>query len=68
VRALREGVNTSVRSSSAMNALNSASDAFKRALEVILHCVAMRLALPAGERRAIISNDQFQSSRHSDKE
>jgi hypothetical protein len=29
---------------------------------VILHRVAMRLALPAGERRAVVSDHQFQST------
>ena len=68
MRALRERVDAGVRSSSAVNAHSSAGEALKRALEMILHRVAMRLALPAGERRAIVSDDQFQSSRHTDKE
>jgi hypothetical protein len=42
-----------------MDTHNSASDALKRALEVILHRVAMRLALPAGERRAVVRNDKL---------
>jgi hypothetical protein len=29
-----------------------------------LHSVAMRLALPAGERRAVVSDNQFQSLHH----
>jgi hypothetical protein len=62
MRTLCEGVNTGVRSSGAVNAHRFASDALKSALEMILHRVAMRLALPAGERRAVISDDQFQSS------
>ena len=64
MRALSESVNSGVRSSRAVNAHNSASDAFKRALEVILYRVAMRLALPAGERRTVVSDDEFQSARH----
>ena len=64
MRALCEGVNNGVRSSCAVNAHNSASDALKRALEVILYRVAMRLALPAGERRTVVSDDEFQSPRH----
>src|SRR5262249_59895377 len=31
---------------------------------MILHRIAMRLALPAGERRAVVSDDQFQSAHH----
>ena len=63
MRTLCKGVNTGVRSSSAVNAHSSAGDALKRAFDVILHRVAMRLALPAGEWRAVVSDDQFQSSR-----
>jgi len=62
--ALCEGMNTCVRSSRAMNAYSSTNDAFKRAFEMILHCVAMRLALPAGERRAVVRDYQFQSPCH----
>ena len=64
MRALCEGVNNGVRSSRAVNAHNCASDALKRALEVILYRVAMRLALPAGEPRTVVSDDEFQSPRH----
>ena len=63
MRALCEGVNTGIRSSRAVNAHSFASDSLKGALEMILHRVAVRLALPAGERCAVISDDQFQSSR-----
>jgi hypothetical protein len=56
---LCEGVNTGVRSSCAVNAHSNASDALKRALEVILHRVAMRLALPTGERRAVVRDDEL---------
>jgi hypothetical protein len=59
VRTLRERVNASVRSSSSVHANRFASDALKRALEVILHRVAMRLALPASERRAVVRNDEL---------
>jgi hypothetical protein len=52
-------VNTGVRSSRAVNPHNSATDALKRALEMILHRVAMRLALPAGEGRAVVSDDEL---------
>src|ERR1041384_5111358 len=31
---------------------------------MVLHRVAMRLALPAGEHRAVVGNDEFQSARH----
>jgi hypothetical protein len=59
VRALCEGVNTGVRSSGTVNAHRSASDALKSALEMILHSVPVRLALPAGERRAVVRNDEL---------
>jgi hypothetical protein len=56
VRALCEGVNTCVRSSRAVNTYSSTSDALKSAFEMILHCVPVGLALPAGERRAVVSD------------
>jgi hypothetical protein len=61
VRALRQGVNTGVGTSRTVDAYNSARDAPKRALEMILHSVAMRLALPAGERCTVISNKEPQT-------
>jgi hypothetical protein len=59
MRTLCEGVNTGVRSSGAVNAHTFAGDTRTRTLEMILHSVAMRLALPAGERRAVIREGQF---------
>ena len=63
VHALRERMNSGVCSSGPVHACRSAGHALKRALEMVLHRVRMRLALPAGERRAVVSDDQFQSSR-----
>jgi hypothetical protein len=59
VGALRKCVNAGVRSSSTMNAHLFANDPLKRALQVILDGIAMRLALPTGERRAIVCNNEF---------
>jgi hypothetical protein len=59
VRALRERVDACVCSSGAVNANRSASDALERALEIILNSIAVRLALPPGERRAVVRNDQL---------
>jgi hypothetical protein len=42
-----------------MHPHNFAIDVLKRAVEMILHRVAMRLALPAGERRAVVSDGQL---------
>jgi hypothetical protein len=64
--ALRKCVNAGVRSSSTMNAHLFAKDPLKCALQVILDSIAMRLALPTGKRRAIVRNNQFQSSEHGD--
>jgi hypothetical protein len=47
--ALREGVDACVRSPGPVNAHRLSGDAFKRAFEMILNSVAMRLALPACE-------------------
>src|SRR5438093_9069036 len=63
--ALRECMDTGVRSSGAMNARRLAKDALKRALHEVLDRVAMRLALPTGERRTVIRDDEFQPSCHS---
>jgi hypothetical protein len=59
VRALCEGVNTCVRAAGAVNTHNSTSDALKSALEMILHRVPVRLALPTGERRAVVRDDEL---------
>jgi hypothetical protein len=59
VRALRQSVNTGVGSSGAMNADNFVTNALKSAFEMILHRVAMRLALPTSKRGAVISDNQF---------
>src|SRR5262249_27243003 len=47
------------RLSSAMNAYRPAQNALKCALHMVLDCVAMRLALPTGELRAVVRDDQF---------
>jgi hypothetical protein len=65
VGALRERVDARVRSSGAVKARRLAKDALKCALQVILDSIAMRLALPTGERRAIVRDDEFQPSCHS---
>ena len=57
--ALRKGVNSSIRSSCAVNSHNFASDSLKRSLEVILHCVTVRLALPTGEWRTVVSDNEL---------
>ena len=36
----------------------------KRCFQVILDRVAVRLALPAGKRRAVVGDDEFQPVRH----
>jgi hypothetical protein len=59
VSALRECMNACVRASGSVNMHWPACDAFKGVLEMILDRVAMRLTLPAGERRAVISDYHF---------
>jgi hypothetical protein len=61
---LREGVNSSIRSSGSVNAHTFAADAFKRSLKVILNRVAMGLALPACKRSAVVGDDYIQPPRH----
>src|SRR5206468_4968138 len=64
VCALSESVDACVCPSGSVNTHGPAGDALKGVLEIVLDRVAMRLTLPAGERRAVISYDKFQSSRH----
>jgi hypothetical protein len=63
VRALRERVNTCVRSAGPVYAHGPSSDALKGTFQMILDRVAVRLALPASELCAVISGNQFQASR-----
>jgi hypothetical protein len=57
--ALCECVDPGICSSGAVNARRLAKDTLKRALQVILDGIAMRLALPTGEQRAIVCNNEF---------
>jgi hypothetical protein len=57
-------MNTCIGSSGPEHPWSFAGNSLKRALEMVLNSVAMRLALPAGERRAVVSDDQFQSPWH----
>ena len=64
MRALCERMDPGVGSSGPVHAHGSAGDTLKCALDMILNSVAMRLALPAGERRTVVGDDQFQSLHH----
>ena len=57
MRALRKRVDPCIRATSSVHAHLLAANEPKRRLHVILNPVPIRLALPAGERRAIISDD-----------
>jgi hypothetical protein len=59
VCALREAMGARVRSSGPVNARGSSADELKCAFQMILNSFAVRLALPAGEWRAVISYDEF---------
>jgi hypothetical protein len=50
-------MNACIRASGSVNTHWLAGDALKGVLETILDGVAMRLTLPAGERRAVINHD-----------
>jgi hypothetical protein len=52
-------MNACIRASGSVNTHGPASDALKGVLEMILDRVAMRLTLPAGERRAVIRDYHF---------
>jgi hypothetical protein len=52
-------MNACIRASGSVNTHGPAGDALKGVLEMILDRVAMRLTLPAGERRAVISDYHF---------
>jgi hypothetical protein len=59
MRALRERVDACIRSSGAVNAHRLVKDPLKRALHMILDRIAVRLALPAGEWRAVVRDNQL---------
>jgi hypothetical protein len=59
VRALREGVDTRIRPARAVDANGLAGNASERGFDVILHAVPIWLALPSGERRPIVSQNQL---------
>lgn len=59
MRGLRECVDAGVRSSRAMNAHVFAKDPLKCLLYVVLNRIAMRLALPTRERRAVVRDNQL---------
>ncbi len=56
MRALRQSVDSGVSPSCTMNANPRAADFLKRVFQLVLNGVAMRLTLPAGKRRTVISN------------
>src|SRR6266705_7201504 len=62
--ALREGVGSSIRSPSGVNANGLAADMLKCALDMILNRIAKGLTLPARELRSVVGDNQFQPSRH----
>lgn len=59
MRTLRERVHAGICASRSMHSNCRTLDAFKRALEVILNPIAVRLTLPAREGRTVIGDDQF---------
>src|SRR5436190_23047166 len=64
MRALRQGMDTSVGSSGTMDANRLGTDALEGGLQPILNRAAVRLALPTGERRPIVGNDQLEARPH----
>jgi hypothetical protein len=52
-------VDPRIRSSSAVNAHWLAKDTLKRAFHIVLDGIVMRLALPAGDRCAVVRYDEF---------
>ena len=53
---LSKCVNTCIGAPGAVNSNAMAADLLKRTFQFILNSVAMCLALPAGEGRAVVSN------------
>jgi hypothetical protein len=62
--ALCESVDACIRSPGPMNTDGLAPDTRKRALDMILNRVAMRLTLPAGKSFPIVGDNHLQPSRH----
>src|SRR5947209_844657 len=65
MRTLRERMHAGVRAPRSVHANAFARHAREGALENILDCVAARLTLPAGERRAVIRDGELQPVRPS---
>ena len=62
--ALCQGMNAGVGPSRSVDAHRFSCGLSKRPLQMILHGVAMGLALPSGERTAVIGDDQLEPFGH----
>jgi hypothetical protein len=62
--ALRESVDSGIRSPGALNAEGLAADTLECALNIVLNRIAMGLALPSRKVRSVVGDNQFQPSRH----
>ena len=64
VRALRQRMDTRIGPPSAMHPYRLGTNSLKSAFQVVLNRIAVRLALPSGERRTVIGNDQLEPRPH----
>lgn len=64
MRALRESMNARVGATGAVHAQRLRTNLFERVFEPVLNRVAIGLALPSGETRTIVGNDQLEPRRH----
>src|SRR5437762_10385548 len=64
VRALRKSVHARVSAPCAVNPHALRTDLLECVFQMVLNPVVVRLALPAGKRRAVVSNNQLQPRRH----
>ena len=64
MRALRQRVDARIGSTGAMHAHGLRTNLEKGPFQAILDRIAVRLALPSGERGAVVGNDQLEPRRH----
>ena len=64
MRALRQRMDARIGPPGAMHSHALGANPLKRAFQVILNRIAVRLALPSGKWRTVVGNDQLEPRRH----
>ena len=64
MRALRQRMNARVGPAGAMNPDRLGTDTLKSGFDVVLNPIPVRLALPAGKQRTVVSDDKLEPRGH----